>query len=126
MESMQFLKYTQGMYYKAHHDAARIGARNDPRNIGKHRIFTFFMYLNDVTEGGGTYFPQLSLKIQPGRGNAILWPSVQNDDPWQVDWRTQHEALVVEKGEKLSMNMWWYLGPSQLAHDVGCSGSPLG
>ncbi|CAK0902612.1 unnamed protein product [Prorocentrum cordatum] len=125
MESMQFLRYGKGMYYRAHHDAAAVRRRDDPGNVNKHRIYTFFMYLNDVTKGGGTRFPSLDLEIQPERGSAILWPSVHNHDPWEVDHRTRHEALEVEDGEKLSMNLWWHLGPHALAHYIGCSGAPI-
>jgi prolyl 4-hydroxylase len=125
MESMQFLRYKPGMYYKPHHDTARTD-RNNPNNVAKHRVYTFFMYLSDVTKGGGTRFPRLNLTVQPERGSAIMWPSVMDSDPWEIDHRTQHEALVVEEGEKLSMNLWLFLGPRVLAHNVGCSGSPIG
>ena len=48
------------------------------------RIYTLFMYLNDVPEGGGTRFTDLPsgpVTFQPQRGKAILWPSVLESDP---------------------------------------------
>ncbi|CAK0818379.1 unnamed protein product [Prorocentrum cordatum] len=120
LEKMQFLRYTPGMFFKPHHDAYLVGSPNDPRNTRKHRVYTFFMYLTDVARGGATHFPSLGLKVQPERGAAILWPSVYDHDPWKADPRTEHEGLAVEEGEKLSLNMWWRLGPNALAQDVGC------
>jgi prolyl 4-hydroxylase len=50
-ESLQMLKYTEGQYYKVHHDVAL-----DSEFLALHgpRIITFFLYLNDVEEGGAT------------------------------------------------------------------------
>jgi prolyl 4-hydroxylase len=61
---------------------------------------TLFLYLNDVEEGGGTEFPKLSLVVQPRKGMAVLWPSVLNDKPHEIDMRTDHAALPVIRGEK--------------------------
>lgn len=46
------------------------------------RIFTLFMYLNDVPEGGGggTRFTDLKpepITFMPSRGKAVLWPSAR-------------------------------------------------
>jgi len=123
-ESFQFLRYKRGQYYKPHHDAA--GLTRASLDAAKHRVYTFFLYLNDVTDGGATNFPQLNLSVQPARGAAILWPSVRNEDPWQVDMRTEHQAEIVRRGAKYSMNIWIHQGPYTLAHDIACSGSPIG
>ena len=48
-EGLQILQYTPGQQYKAHHDFFKIADNN--------RISTLVMYLNDVEEGGETYFP---------------------------------------------------------------------
>jgi prolyl 4-hydroxylase len=64
------------------------------------RILTFYIYLNDVEEGGGTQFPVLNLTVTPRRGRAVLWPSVLNEDPNKKDPRTVHEAMPVIRGEK--------------------------
>ena len=44
------------------------------------RLYTFFMYLSDVEEGGGTRFTKLNLTVAPAKGMAILWPSVLSSD----------------------------------------------
>ena len=64
------------------------------------RLLTFYLYLNDVEEGGGTEFDQLGVTVTPKRGRAALWPSVKNDNPNQQDGRTTHQALPVAKGVK--------------------------
>ena len=69
------------------------------------RIYTVFIYLNDVPEGGGggtrfTDLPSGQVTFQPQRGKAIMWPSVLADSPHEKDDRTHHEALPVTIGEK--------------------------
>ena len=120
-ESMQLLRYHKGYYYKAHHDNA--GGKQDTYTGG--RVYTAFVYLNDVEEGGETHFPQLDIKVKPERGSLLLWPSVQNADPTKVDFRTEHAALPVIKGQKFSANVWISQGAFQLAHNMGCANTPI-
>ena len=61
---------------------------------------TVFLYLNDVEEGGGTYFKDLDITVQPKTGRAVVWPSVRDEFPDRKDPRTSHEALPVKKGIK--------------------------
>lgn len=70
------------------------------------RVFTFFMYLSDVEEGGETYFPKLGIKVRPRLGSAIMWPSVHDEDMTQTDRRTNHAALPVQAGLKVGANLW--------------------
>lgn len=99
-ESLQLLRYEPGQFYNQHHDYIEYQA-DLPSGV---RMLTLFLYLNDVTEGGGTAFPLLNnnegIVVQPKRGNALLWPSVLDEDPEEKDGRTDHEALPVLKGIK--------------------------
>ena len=70
-------KYEVGQFYNPHHDY--IGHQRD-RQPGP-RILTFFLYLTDVEEGGGTRLNDLNIEIKPKMGRALLWPSVMNYDP---------------------------------------------
>ena len=90
-------------------------------------MYTFFMYLNDQVEGGGgeTRFPQLNISIKPKRGRALLWPSVLNDDPNERDSRTEHEAVIVNKGQKFGANYWLHMYDFQYANDRGCGNSEV-
>ena len=88
--------------HSQHHD---YGFYHLERQFGP-RIITFFLYLNDVDEGGETEFPLLGLKVTPKKGKALLWPSVLDEDPLQIDYRTRHGALTVTKGIKYGANAW--------------------
>jgi len=110
-EYLQLLKYTEGQFYKTHHDFIE-DSNEDPDGP---RLITVFLYLNDVEEGGATRFNDLSsnniglsLDIQARKGMALIWPSVE-DDPTILDERTYHEALPVIKGVKYGANAWLHL-----------------
>lgn len=120
-ESMQLLKYTKGQYYKKHHDfiQAHVERQSGPR------VLTFFLYLNNVEKGGATNFPFLKeskggLKFYPKKGRALLWPSVQNGDPNNIDLRTEHEAMEVIDGEKYGANVWIHLRDFKTPSSNGC------
>ena len=105
-ESLQFLHYEVGGYYKTHHDYIpdEIDKRHGPR------ILTVFLYLNDggdpPLQGGGTNFDKLGITVEPKVGRAVVWPSVLNDDPFEKDTRTTHQALEVTQGVKYGANAW--------------------
>ena len=44
--------------------------------ISARRFLVFFVYLNDVAEGGGTEFPELDLTISPECGKLLVFPSI--------------------------------------------------
>lgn len=120
-EDLQLLHYKPGQYYKIHHDyiAAHAYGPSGPR------VLTFFLYLNDVEEGGGTRFPALSpnaapLTVQPKLGTALLWPSVLDENINEKDDRTEHEALAVIKGVKYGANAWLHLRDEQNIHGIEC------
>ena len=101
-EHLQLLQYQPGQFYLRHHDY--IPQQLDmPCGV---RIMTLFLYLNDVEEGGGTSFPLLNVTVHPKKGNALLWPSVLNEDPDEKDPRTDHEAQTVVRGVKYGANAW--------------------
>ena len=45
-------------------------------SISARRFLVFFVYLNDVTEGGETEFPDLDLTISPECGKLLVFPSL--------------------------------------------------
>merc|ERR1712232_352336 len=98
LEHVQFLSYKKGEFFERHLDADA-SASADAAGM---RIMTIFLYLNDVPAGGETAFPHLGLRVSPRRGAALLWANVQDQDPGQVDPRTTHEAVPVQKGTKLA------------------------
>jgi len=119
-EQLQILKYEPGEFYKVHHDYI---PNHKDRNCGP-RVLTFFLYLNDVEEGGATGFPTLKppLRVFPKKGKALLWPSTLNGDPFLKDSRTMHEAEPVVRGKKFAANSWIHLKDFRAAHEKGCAG----
>jgi prolyl 4-hydroxylase len=116
-EDLQLLKYEPGQYYRTHHDYI---PHQVDRQCGP-RILTFFLYLSDVEEGGGTNFPQLDLTIMPKKGRALLWPSVLNSSPSLKDGRMMHQALEVVKGTKYAANAWVHLYDYVTPQANGCN-----
>ena len=114
-ENLQLLRYEKGEFYNTHNDF--IPYQVD-RQCGA-RILTFYIYLNDVEEGGGTNFPVLDMTVTPKLGRVALWPSVLDDDPNRIDDRTKHQALPVIRGTKYGANAWIhqrdYKGPNHRA-----------
>ena len=83
-------------------------------------MYTFFLYLSDVEEGGGTKF-DLGFTITPKKGRAVLWPATKNDEPFVSDDRTYHEALPVTKGTKYAANFWLHQYDYVTPHHSGCT-----
>ena len=55
-----------------------------------HRIFAFMTYLNDVEEGGSTYFSHYDLEIKPKKGLTLIWPA---------EWTHAHRGNILRKGQ---------------------------
>jgi len=102
MEQIQVLHYGPGQKYEPHYDAC-----NDGCDAGSDlpRVATFFIYLNDVEEGGETAFPMLGVGVAPKTGRACHW--------YNIDTRTGvnlpcalHGGSPVIRGEKWACNIW--------------------
>jgi prolyl 4-hydroxylase len=117
-EDLQILKYEVGNKYGLHHDFV------DQQLVHQcgPRILTFFLYLNNVEEGGETAFPYLGIQVKPKRGTAVLWPNVFSSDPKQKDLKTAHEAKAVIKGRKYGVNSWLHMYEYI---DLPCGFNPL-
>lgn len=116
-EYLQLLRYEATQFYKLHMDYIPLH-RKRPQGP---RILTVFLYLNDVESGGGTNFPLLNnVTVQPVKGRAVVWPIVLNSMPLDVDPRTMHEALRVEKGVKYSVNSWLHQRNYKIPHKTMC------
>jgi prolyl 4-hydroxylase len=115
-EPLQILKYEKDQFCKSHTDYTT-SHRHRPPGV---RLLTFYFYLSDVDEGGGTYFPELNLTVAPKKGRAVLWPSVLNDDPNSLDNRTVHEALTVVRGVKYGFNTWIHQRDFKSSFEMGC------
>jgi 2OG-Fe(II) oxygenase superfamily len=95
--------------YKVHRDYIDMDEETEEQE--GNRIMTFYMYLNDVEEGGHTGFPDLGLKIAPKLGRVVMWPNVLNSEPDEASEMTNHEALPVIRGVKYGANLWFRQKP---------------
>lgn len=62
-----------------------------------HRQLVFIWYLNDVEEGGETYFPYHDIKIKPERGKLVTFPPF---------WTHLHQGLKPVSGPKYTIGGW--------------------
>ncbi|MBM7579622.1 prolyl 4-hydroxylase [Jeotgalibacillus terrae] len=99
-EGLQILKYTPGQEYKAHHDYFLPTSKAASNN----RISTMVVYLNEVEEGGETYFPELNISITPQKGSAVYFEYFYNDE--ELNKKTLHGGAPVIKGEKWVATQW--------------------
>ena len=61
------------------------------------RIFAFMTYLNDVKDGGSTYFNHYDLDIKPTKGLTLIWPA---------EWTHSHKGNVLKTGVKYIITGW--------------------
>ena len=106
-EIMQIQRYEPGQYYKEHCDFFHLFTKEYKvytEWMGQ-RTWTFMVYLNDVEEGGETYFKHLNLKVKPEQGKAIFWSNLY--PVGLTNPKTLHEALPTIKGNKYVITKWW-------------------
>ena len=101
MELPQVGRYLNTQQYLPHYDAFNTSEADGARfaSNGGQRTVTVLIYLNDVSSGGQTAFPQLvsttnsleQLRVQPKRGSALVFFPATVDG--HLDPRTLHAAL---------------------------------
>ena len=99
-ESLQILQYLPGQEYRAHNDFFSSTSKVANNN----RISTLVMYLNDVEEGGETYFPKLNFSVTPKKGMAVYFEYFYNDQ--NINDLTLHGGAPVITGEKWVATQW--------------------
>ena len=106
-----YSEITQGQYYergqefKAHTDFFEgEGYEVHAKEKGQ-RTYTFMVYLNDVESGGATEFIRLKQTIQPKKGMAIIWNSLNKDG--SNNHNTYHQAHPVRSGFKSIITKWF-------------------
>jgi prolyl 4-hydroxylase len=115
-EPLEIIKYEVGQYYRKHNDY--ILSEKDGR--AGSRVLSFFIYLLDDDNddnGGNLNFPTLKQKVRPKKGTAVLWPTVRNSNPTDVDLRTDYEIEDVKRGMVYGVTTWLHLHK----YDIGCT-----
>lgn len=105
-EELQVVRYKPGGYFRPHYDACDGNKQFCKRmNDGKGpRLLTVLVYLNDDYSGGETIFPNLKKTIQPEKGKAILFYSIDHRGDILRD--SLHGGDPVKSGEKWIANKW--------------------
>ena len=105
-EGLQILRYRGAQEYRPHYDFFEPQSPEESRKIevAGNRVGTLIMYLSDVEQGGGTYFPQLKLSIHPKKGSAVWFGYMGADGV--LDMRSEHAGLPVTAGEKWIATKW--------------------
>ena len=99
-EGLHILNYKPGQEYKEHLDYFAPTSKAAKNN----RISTLVLYLNDVEEGGTTFFPKLNLTVCPQKGMAVYFEYFYNDSI--INELTLHAGAPVVKGEKWIATQW--------------------
>ena len=85
-------KYEIGGHFSRIH-CERVGVAS------MHRVFAWMTYLNDVEDGGETFFENFNLKIKPKIGKTLIWPA---------EWTHSHRGEVLKKGLKYIITGWMH------------------
>lgn len=89
MEYVQLLHYsTKEGFYKPHADSGP----------GMQRIFSGLLYLNDVEDGGETYFDKFNVAVKPKAGRLALFPA---------NFMYTHEARTPKSNDKFALVTWF-------------------
>ncbi|MGC6399648.1 prolyl hydroxylase family protein [Sphingomonas sp. FW199] len=110
-ETIQGQRYAPGQQFRAHHDFFHSTESYwaDMQKSGGQRTWTAMIFLNDVEEGGATWFPLAGVKFRPKRGFLLAWNNMLADGSPNYD--TLHEGMAVTQGTKYIITKWFREGP---------------
>ena len=90
-------------YHKLH---AEVG-----RDVFAHRTLVWMIYLNTVTDGGGTYWESYDKTLDAVEGRSVLWP------PY---WTHPHKGIVSNTQTKYIATGWCcFVGADKMFHNYG-------
>lgn len=108
-EAFQVIYYDQNQEYRQHYDAWLFdGSEKSRRNMkyGGQRIKTALIYLNKVSQGGGTKFTKLNLQIEAEIGKLLVFSNVYSGTNHRHPL-SEHAGLPVLNGQKWAFNLWF-------------------
>ena len=73
------------------------------------RVLAFMTYLNDVTDGGETYWPNQDVKIKPEKGLTAFWPT---------DYTHTHQGIVSKTQDKYITTGWYSFDKENVARSI--------
>ena len=93
IEPVQIQRYLPGQAYHDYH-TERTGCRGP--QAARHLVF--MTYLNTVTHGGGTEFPQQNTVMAASCGRTVIWPA---------DWTHTHRGVPSPDQTKYIVTGWF-------------------
>jgi prolyl 4-hydroxylase len=105
-EGLQVLNYQVAAEYRPHFDyfpPDQAGSAVHTAHGGQ-RVATLVLYLNDVPNGGETYFPNAGIAVAAKRGSAVYFRYLNGRR--QLDPLSLHGGAPVIEGEKWIMTKW--------------------
>ncbi|MBO9713717.1 2OG-Fe(II) oxygenase [Sphingomonas sp.] len=115
-ETLQGQRYAPGQQFRAHCDYFHEGEAYWPamQTQGGQRTWTAMAFLNEVEEGGATWFPRAGMRVPPKPGTLLIWNNLLADGKPNYD--TLHEGMRVIAGTKYVVTKWfrenpWIRGP---------------
>ena len=106
-ETLQGQRYAPTQHFRTHHDYFHEGESYWPKMQagGGQRTWTAMIYLNEVEEGGATWFPQAGIRAAPRRGMLLTWNNMEPDG--RPNTKTLHEGIPVVEGVKYIVTKWF-------------------
>ncbi|UZK67040.1 prolyl hydroxylase family protein [Sphingomonas sp. M1-B02] len=109
-ETLQGQRYAVDQQFRAHcdyfHEQSEYWAKM--KETGGQRTWTAMAYLNQVEEGGATWFPRAGMRFKPKRGMLVVWNNMLPDGTPNYD--TLHEGMRVIEGMKYIVTKWFREG----------------
>ena len=94
-QNLELGSFNLGRYQRGQHFQKMHTERMDLGTL--HRVLTWMTYLNDVDEGGETYFSHYGLNIKPRKGLTMIWPA---------EWTHAHKGNVLLGESKYMITGW--------------------
>lgn len=103
-EQVQVQIYEPNEHYSAHTDSW-IDSEVCKKGGVQQRSWTCVLYMNNVEEGGGTYFTKADARIMPAKGRLACWNNLGPDG--KMNPMSEHMGEDVIKGKKYLANFWY-------------------
>ena len=94
-QNLEMGSFNLGRYLRGQHFQKMHTERSSLDNL--HRVLAWMTYLNDVDEGGETYFSHYGLNIKPRKGLTMIWPA---------EWTHAHKGNVLLGESKYMITGW--------------------
>ena len=95
--NLEISRFNLGRYFKGQHFQRIHAERGGLTTL--HGVLAWMTYLNDVDDGGETYFSHYDVEVKPQRGLTLIWPA---------EWTHAHKGNVVRKDSKYMITGWMH------------------